>query len=310
MSGHLSSPKTVGFLWALTAATLGGTVGVAGKWLLLYQAGPLPISALRTTLAAAILALALLIFRRSALHLARRDLPFFALYGLVGVAGMYLLYILAVMEIGATLATALFYTYPILATLLAALFLGERLNWRKALPLPITFLGCLLAVGVGSGEEIAWRPAGIAFALLAAAAFALYPLLARRALARYSPWTTLFYSLLFGALWLNLLWGTLCPFLPADGRFCGTPPPPNAESSPFWAGLLYLALFATVGLYLADLQAIRRLEVRQVGLIGTLEPLITGFLAYLIFREEFTVLQWAGAALILSGVGWLRWEKR
>lgn len=309
MSDHPTPPKTVGFLWALTAATLGGTVGIAGKWLLLYQAGPLPITALRTAIAAACLAAALFLFRRSALPLASGDVPFFVLYGLVGVAGMYLLYILAVMEIGATLATALFYTYPTLATLLAALFLGERLNWRKVLPLPVTFLGCILAVGVGSGEGVEWRPAGIAFALLAAAAFALYPLLARRALARYSHWTTLFYSLLFGALWLNLLWGVLCPFLPADGRFCGTLPPFSGDSFPFWGGLLYLSLFATVGLYLADLQAIRRLEVRQVGLIGTLEPLITGLLAYLIFREQFTVLQWLGAALILSGVSWLRWER-
>ncbi len=309
MSDPLSSSKTAGLLWALIAAALGGTVGIAGKWLLLYQAGPLPISALRTAIAAASLAVALFLFRRSALDLDRGDLLFFALYGLVGVAGMYLLYILAVMEIGATLATALFYTYPTAATLLAALFLKERLTWRKALPLPITFLGCILAVGVGSGGGLEWRPAGIAFALLAATAFALYPLLARRALVRYSHWTTLFYSLLFGALWLNLLWGTLCPFLSADGRFCGTPPPPNGNSSPFWGGLLYLALFATIGLYLADLQAIRRLEVRQVGLIGTLEPLITGLLAYLIFREQFTPLQWVGAALILSGVGWLQWER-
>ncbi len=309
MSNRLSPSKTVGFLWALTAATLGGTVGIAGKWLLLYHAGPLPISALRTVIAAASLAVVLFLFWRSSLRLDRGALPFFALYGLVGVAGMYLFYILAVMEIGAILATALFYTYPTLATLLAALFLGERLNWRKVLPLPVTFLGCLLAVGVGSGEGIEWRPAGIVFALLAATAFAFYPLLARQALARYSPWTALFYSLLFGALWLNFLWGTLCPFLPADGRFCGTPPPLNEGFFPFWGGLLYLALFSTVGLYLADLQAIRRLEVRQVGLIGTLEPLLAGILAYLIFREPFTVLQWVGAALILSGVGWLRWER-
>ncbi|MGC9024463.1 MAG: DMT family transporter [Chloroflexia bacterium] len=298
----------VGLLWALAAATLGGTVGIAAKGLLLYQAGPLPISALRTAVAAFALALALLLFRRSALRLEGKDLPFFVLYGLVGVAAMYLLYILAVMEIGATLATALFYVYPTIATLLAALFLKERLTWRKALPLPVTFLGCLLAVGIGSGERLAWHPAGLAAGFLAATAFALYPLLARRAMARYSPWTTLFYSLLFGALWLNLLWGTLCPFLPADGRFCGTPPPPSGDRL-FWLVLLYLALFATVGLYLADLQAIRRLEVRQVGLIGTLEPLITGLLAYLLFRERFTPLQWLGAALILSGVAWLRWEK-
>ena len=309
MSSRPLRPDAAGLFWALTAATLGGTVGVADKWLLLHNAGPLPLSALRATAATAVLASIFLLFHRPTLRLDRKDLPFFALYGLVGVAGMYLLYILAVMEAGAALSTALFYTYPTMATLLAALFLKERLTWRKAIPLPVTFLGCVLAAGLGGGEGLVWRPAGIAFALLSAAAFALYPLFARRALARYSHWTTLFYSLFFGALWLDLLWGTLCPFLPADGRFCGNLPPLGRENIPFWAGLLYLALFATAGLYLADLQAIRRLEVRQVGLIGTLEPLIAGLLAWVLFGESLTPGQWLGAGLIVSGVVWMRFQE-
>ncbi len=297
----------LGLAWAFAGASLGSTVGVADKWLLAYDAGPLPVSALRASVATASLGLGLLLLRRSAFRVAWRDLPFFTLFGLVGVTIVYLLYILAVMEVGAALGTALFYTYPTLAAILAALFLQERLTWRKAIPLPVTFAGCALAAGLGSGGLVELRPAGVAVALLAAASFALYPLFARHALARYSHWTALFYSLLFGALWLDLLWAALCPLLPADGSFCGTLP--VLASADFWGALLYLALGATVGLYLADLQAIHRLEVRVVGLIGTLEPFLAGLFAFLIFGEQLTLLQWSGAALIVSGVLWLRWEK-
>ena len=149
----------------------------------------------------------------------------------------------------------------------------------------------------------------MAWALFAALAFALYPLFGRRALARYSPWTALFYSLSFGAIWLGLLWAGLCPFLASSGLHCGTVPSLQPTNLSFWGGMLYLALFATVGLYLSDLQAIRRLEIRQVGLIGTSEPLIAALLAGLIFHERMTLLQWAGAILVISGVVWLRLEK-
>lgn len=302
-------PSPAGLAWAFLATALGSTVGVAAKWLLLYEAGPLPVTALRASIAAAVVGLGLLAWQRSALRLSPRHLPFFALFGLAGVAAVYLLYILAVLSVGATLATALFYTFPTTATILAALFLREPLTWRKAIPLPVTFAGCALAAGLFDAGRVEWQPLGIAIALAAGTTYAFYPLLARYAMARYSHWTALFYSLSFGALWLLLLWGVLGTLLPADGRLLGDLPALVWENVPFWAALLYLAVGATVGLYLAQLQAIHRLEVRQVGLIGTLEPFIAGLLAYLIFGEQLTLRQWLGAGLILSGVLWLRLEK-
>jgi DME family drug/metabolite transporter len=294
----------IGLLWALLAALFGSTVAVAGKWLLGAGAGPLTVVALRATLAVAVLGLALLLFHRSAFRLPWREVPFFALYGLVGVAMLYLTFILAVREIGAALSTTIFYVYPTIATLLAALFLKERLTWRKALPLPIAFLGCVLVSGLWPGGQVTWRPAGVLWSLLSGTIFALYFLLGRRALSRHSPWTALFYSLAWGALFLDLLWAGLS-FLPSARPLLGAVPAWNDVS--FWGALAYLALGATLGMYLADLQALQRIEVRQLGLIGTLEPLLSALLAFVLFGERLTLWQWAGAALVVSGVLWLRW---
>ena len=294
-----------GLLWALLAAAFGSTVAVAGKWLLASGAGPLTVVALRATIAAAVLGLALLLFRRSSFRLPWREVPFFALYGLVGVALLYLTFILAVREIGAALSTTIFYVYPTIATLLAALFLKERLTWRKALPLPLTFLGCLFVSGLWPGGQVTWRPAGVFWSLLSGTTFALYFILGRRALSRHHHWTALFYSLAWGALFLDLLW-VLLSFFPFAQPLLGAVPAPDNTS--FWGALAYLALGATLGMYLADLQALQRIEVRQLGLIGTLEPFISALLALLLFSERLTSWQWAGAALIVSGVVWLRLE--
>ncbi len=295
-----------GLLWALLGAAFGSTVAVANKWLLGSGAGPLAVVALRATLAAAVLGLALLLFRRSALRLPWREVPFFALYGLVGVALLYLAFILAVREVGAALSTTIFYAYPTIAALLAALFLKEPLTWRKALPLPVAFLGCVLVSGLWPGGQVDWRPAGVFWSLLSGTTFAFYFILGRRALARHHPWTALFYSLAWGALFLDLLWAALS-FFPPAWPLRGSIPAWSAAS--FWGALAYLALGATLGLYLADLQALRRIEVRQLGLIGTMEPFISALLAFLFFGERLTPWQWAGALLIVSGVVWLRWEK-
>lgn len=297
---------TAGLLWALLGAGFGSTVAIANKWLLGSGAGPLSVVALRATLAAAVLGLALLLFRRSAFRLPWREAPFFALYGLIGVALLYLTFILAVREVGAALSTTIFYAYPTIAALLAALFLKEPLTWRKALPLPIAFLGCVLVSGLWPGGQVAWRPAGLFWALLSGTTFAFYFILGRRALARHHPWTALLYSLAWGALFLDLLWAALS-FFPAAQPLLGTMPAWNAAS--FWIALAYLSLGATLGLYLADLQALRRIEVRQLGLIGTLEPFISALLAFLFFGERLTPWQWAGAVLVVSGVVWLRWER-
>jgi DME family drug/metabolite transporter len=302
-----SSPRLdpAGLLWALLAAAFGSTVAVAGKWLLTAGAGPLTVVALRATVAVAVLGLALLLLRRSAFRLPWREIPFFALYGLIGVTLLYLAFILAVREIGAALSTTIFYVYPTIATLLAALFLKERLTWRKALPLPVTFLGCVLVSGLWPTGQVAWRPAGVLWALLAGTTFALYFVLSRRALARHHPWTALFYSLAWGTFFLDLLWAVLS-FFPSAQPLRGTIPPWNEFS--FWGALLYMALGATLGMYLADLQALQRIEVRQLGLVGTLEPLLGALFAFLLFGEQLTPWQWAGAVVIISGVVWLRWE--
>lgn len=309
-------PDPIGLLWALAAAGLWGTLSPVSKWLLGHGAGPLPVVAVRATLAAAVLGLAMLLAdRRRAdpeaprlLRISRRDLPFFALYGLVSVAGNYLTYIVAVQQVGAILAATMFYTYPAMAAVLAVVFLREPLGWRRALPLPITFLGCALAAGLFSGGDVPLRPAGVAAALVSAATFALYPLFGRRAMARYAPWTVLLGSIAFAALYLDLLWAGLCPLAPAAGQLCGGLPRLEGAGLPFWAGMLYLALGPTLVAYLSYLQAIRRLQVRQASLVTTLEFVVAFLLAYLLLAERPGAVQWIGVALIFGSVLWVRLE--
>jgi drug/metabolite transporter (DMT)-like permease len=238
-----------------------------------------------------------------------RDLPFFVLFGLISGAFNYLAYFIALHHLGAILATTLFYTYPAMAALLAAIFLKEPLSWSKAFPILVTVLGCALVAGLFGPAEYALRPDGIVWALLAAATAAAYPIFGRRAMLRHSPWTTLFYSIALGSLFLDLFWAGSCVLFSGAGELCGTLPTLTQADASFWGGVLYLAIGPTLGGYMTYLLSIRRLEVRQASLVTAIELIVAALLAYLFLGERPTIPQWIGAGLILVAVLWVRLER-
>ena len=79
----------MGYLLAAMAAILWATLGILGKFLYGYDADPLTVVTIRATIAFATLAIILATANRHLLRIHRRDIPFFALYGLVGVTCNY-----------------------------------------------------------------------------------------------------------------------------------------------------------------------------------------------------------------------------
>lgn len=85
---------------------------------------------------------------------------------------------------------------PVLITLGAALFLGERLGPRRIVAILIAMTGALIIIRPGSGV-FSW-PA--IFPLLAAVFYSSYSLATRHIGAREDPWTSLFYAALLGSV--------------------------------------------------------------------------------------------------------------
>lgn len=96
-------------------------------------------------------------------------------------------------------ATAVFFTTPILITVFAALFLGERPGWRTWAGVALGFAGVLVVVRPGGSLPIA----GVALVLAAAVANAAYQTLTRAQAGSDSPPVQVFYSGLVGAAILS-----------------------------------------------------------------------------------------------------------
>ena len=81
------------------------------------------------------------------------------------------------------------------------------------------------------------------------------------------------------------------------------------EGSNLWY-LLAMALFCTVGLYILQIQALKRLSAFTVNLTYNLEPCYTIVLAFLLFGEgrELNFSFYVGIALILCSVVLQTWR--
>lgn len=131
----------------------------------------------------------------------RRDLPGLALLGVVNTGLLTLFLNLGQKEISAALGSILLYTYPLMAAIVAPIFLGERIDRWKITGIVLGFVGILVVAGFGGHAN----PSGVAYVLLAAASWAAGTVIFKRVIPGRDVFTVTAWQLLFGALFLSIV---------------------------------------------------------------------------------------------------------
>jgi drug/metabolite transporter (DMT)-like permease len=217
-------------------------------------------------------------YRRAAMHFQRLDLILYrGFFG--GVAVM--LYFLAIEHTSAGLATLLNYTAPIWSGTFSLLFIGERMNPRVLIPLPIALLGVYLVVHGSAFAVSRWLLVGLLSAVASGAAVTAMRA-ARRA---ENSWSVYASFCFFGAL-VNL------PLTIASWR---TP----AGSQ--WIALFATAAFAMIAQLLMTF-SLRWVDAMTVGVISQLGVLVAMALGALFLNEKITAVTAMGSALTIAGV--------
>lgn len=220
-----------------------------------------------------------------------RSLAGIVAMGSLGYVGQSLCYFIALQHAQASLVALLLYLYPAFVTLLAALWLGERLTRVKLAALALCLGGSALMVGGGHGD-----PIGIALALTAAVVYSLYIVAGARVTRNVDPLAT-----------------TAIVCLSAAGVFGGVSivrtlagAPPHLPATPAaWAALIAIALVSTVTAMLAFFAGLTRLGAARTSMLSTLEPVVTVLLAAVLLGERLSLVQWCGGAAVLAAVLWL-----
>jgi drug/metabolite transporter (DMT)-like permease len=106
----------------------------------------------------------------------------------------------SVANIGLTEATAIMNINPVIITLGAALFLGEKIGLRRALGIGAALIGALIIIRPGSDV---FSPFAV-LPLIAAFAYSAYNITTRFVGRNEDPWTSLLYTALFGAVIMTI----------------------------------------------------------------------------------------------------------
>ena len=207
--------------------------------------------------------------------------PLLVLRGLLGGGNLVILYVV-LLKLGAGRAVVLNCTYPIFASILAAVFLKEKLRAIQLLWMGLAFFGLTLITGMwqNGGRIDIYYALGIFGAVVAACVVVVI-----RHLSRREHTATIFSAQCFYGL------------LVVSG------PVAVHHDVPAWGAIAVLVLggvMVSLG-QLSMTRAYLYLPVAQGASMQLSLPVVTALGAVIFLGEHFTVLEAVGAALIIFG---------
>jgi drug/metabolite transporter (DMT)-like permease len=282
--------RSSGTLFSLASGAAFGSMAIFGK--LAYGQGVTTgtLLAARFTIGAALFWVLVAAggSLREARGLTRRDVRLAVVLGAVGYAAQAGLYFVALQRIDASILELLLYTYPAMVAVAAVVLGRERVNARRASALALTSVGLVLVLaGTAAGK---FNVVGALLGVGAAVVYTIYILSSERIAGRLSPYVLSALVCTGAAVTLTLGSAALGELRPGDVTAEGW----------LWLGCIgVVSTVAAIGFFFAGL---RRVGPTNASILATSEPVVTVFLAFLVFSETLGSVQILGAALVLASV--------
>lgn len=276
-------------LCVLLAGTLWGSMGLFVRRLNAVGLYALDIVQLRIAVSLVLVGLYLLIFARERFRVRLRDLWCFAGTGIVSLLLFSWCYYSGMQEASLSVMAVLLYTSPAFIMLLSIVLFRERLTRQKLLALVLTFAGCCLVSGLGSGSAVSMK--GLLLGLGSGFFYALYSIFSRYAIERgYDSWTITFYTFLFCLLASAPLshWDLIAQALS------------GGASVPVYA--LLMGLLTGFLAYIFYTKGLEGMESSRAGILASVEPVVGTIIGTLVFHEPLPVQSVLGIALVLGGI--------
>ena len=225
----------------------------------------------------------------------------------LGALGYYLCALLdftGLLYITAQLERLLLFTYPVFVVIIGALFMGVKISGRGLLSIAIAYGGIALIFAGGdiaSGENM-WR--GVALVLTCALCFATFQILAKPMIDRMGGRLFTCLAMIAASTTVMLHFFIAYGVLQNGGQTMRG----ALDLSPQVLGLGFiLGIFCTViPSFLMNI-ANGRIGAQAVSTLGMVSPIFTIVAAIYLLGEPFGIVDAAGTALTLLGIGLYTW---
>jgi len=304
--------EVIAYLLLLLTMVIWGGTWPLGRWLVSEQVGgatipPLMIAVIRYFLAL-ICFFPILKYKEGTINwqFARINWKILVLMGLLSVTIYQVGYLLGEIFTAASDASIMVATNAVWVVILSSIFLKtEFFTWKKLLGTLLAFTAVIIVVGFSPNVDVLNRILGDILILAAAFAYAVYTVTSRFFLnkTQWNPeshqpsslWIITWVSF-FGFLITTPIAMIISPQYINPLEFISVPPR-------VWIGISYLAFISTIGAYTFYLEGVKRLSASRAAIFQTLVPLFGVIFSALFLQEEFDILIYPFALLlVISGI--------
>ncbi|MFZ5967868.1 MAG: DMT family transporter [Bacillota bacterium] len=215
------------------------------------------------------------------------------LLGLIGMFGYHVLFFIALRHTTAINSSMIAATNPLMTSILASVFLSEKVGIKRLGAILMALIGVLLTLSNGDIGVFMTMDfnVGDIFMVSAVLCWAVYSIISRKVMDQYSPIILTSYSFLV-CLFL------LFPFVVWEK--------PQVYMMTVtwkgWASVLYMAIFPSVIGYLVQQMSIKEIGASKTAAFINLVPVFSIALSALILHEQISALKLMSAAIIITGV--------
>ena len=284
----------------ISAAMLFAFGGVAAKVLRSADMDAFRLTQIRTTGAALILITFAVLKGKSQLYARKDELKDLIVFGVVGVAAVTSFYFFAIKYLYVSVALVIEFTASIWIVLYLRFIKKKQVSPIMWWGIACAFSGLFLLSQIWTGTTL--HPLGVAVAFADAIALSIYFLFADRLSQTRTSLSLMTWGIGVAAIFWSLVlpwWNFPFEFLTDTYRLEGNL---SNYSAPGWALVLWIIIIGTVIPYLLTVTGIRELSASTGSVIGMIEPLFAGAIAWWLLNEAFNTTQLIGCAVLLVGI--------
>lgn len=244
---------------------------------------------------------------RSSFKLQKNELLPLSALGVVGVALMQWSYSNAVSLLPVGIALLIEYNAILIVPIASLVIFKTKVSARLWLGAVLVICGLLVVSNIWAGGL---NPVGIAFAFGAAIFLSVYFILGERVQKSRSSMSLLFYSMLISSIfwmiaspWWRIDSNLLTQTIDLSGNLAGV-------ALPAWQLMIWVGIAGSFAPMLLSFLALRHLSASTVGITSTAETLFAFAFAWLWLKEEISLLQTIGGALVLAGIIFAQTSRR
>jgi drug/metabolite transporter (DMT)-like permease len=281
---------TYGMLTLATATW--GSAFIAGKFAV-QSFQPATVAFLRFFGAAILLFPLMGIMEKNRKKLTLKDIGLFTVLGLTGIALYNICFFLASKHAPVIKSSLFIASNPVLIVLLSGLFLKETISKNNIIGMIIALTGVTFIITDGhllTLFQLGFEPIDLVL-LGAVISWALYSVVGKVVLKKFSAVESTTYAVAFGTLFL-------LPFALVETSWQDV----QQASVTTWVAIAHMSIFVTVVSFIMYYYGIKEVGAAKASIFINVMPVSAVLMATIYLGETFTWAHGVGAAFVLSGV--------